>query len=328
MSPDQSLSQTEQDKIYHWLIHGGREGACDKERAGFQRWLAERPERAQKAESIQALWDHPDFYKALQLTDLSQPHGRKTNLWNAIKKHSQFAAVASILAIACGFSVFKFAINDARTSAVEHIYRTPIAQTKNNMLDDGSTLNLSANTAVSVSYSGDARELKLLQGEATFDVAKDPQRPFVVKSGNVAMTAVGTAFNVDQRDQVTELTVFEGQVKVTLLNQPEQTLLVTAGQQLQTSGSTLGNIQNINLSRYHDWRQGRIQVENMPLSELLIELNRYSNTRLIAQDPDTGSRRVSGNFSLSEIENNIKILATLHNLDVFKQGDSVIFSGR
>ncbi|MFT4920801.1 MAG: transmembrane sensor [Zhongshania aliphaticivorans] len=324
MNSDQSLSQTEQDKIYHWLIHGGRDLACTEERASFEHWLAEKPARKDKAESVKRLWCDPDFIKAVQLTNASS-HGRLATVWARASRHS----VAASILVMCGLGLFTITpwfAERGNSPSMTSTYRTQAAETTSNTLNDGSTVNLSGDTEVAVNFNERARELKLLRGEAMFDVAKDSQRPFIVQSQNLAVTAVGTAFNVDQRGKITELTVLEGIVKVALVDHPEQTRMVSAGQQLVASAKALGASRTIDLLHYDDWRLGRIRVDDMPLEELLIELNRYSDIRLMSQDRSTARKRVSGSFALRDSETNIEILATLHQLNVTRQGNAVMFS--
>lgn len=324
MMPFEKITQAEQDKICHWLIHGGRERASGAERAAFDSWLAARPAREQKARTLNALWQDPAFEAALQAADFSTAlPTTRSKLWRL--PQPVLAMAASIVAITCGLLWFKLAPGAPSSNAGTNIYQTPIAKTQQRRLNDGSTLNLNADTVVQVSYLKNARALRLVKGEAAFEVSHDPQRPFTVTSGEVAITAVGTAFNVDRRGTITELTVFEGQVKVTTLDEPNTAILVSAGQRLRSDGDDLQAVEQVDVDDHRDWRNGRLQVEDMPLAELLVELSRYSPVPLLAADRATGARRVSGSFSLYETNNNVEILATLHRLKVVRRNDATVF---
>lgn len=315
----ENLSQVDQDKIYHWLVHGGRKHAGRDERADFERWLAEDPARRERARAIESLWQDPLFTAALQSTETPAP-SRRDN-----KARLRLAMAACIGFICCGLFWFDLLPKDVGPTPMAEVYRTPIAQTQQRRLEDGSTLSLNADTVVQVSLSKETRDLRLVKGEAAFNVSHDPQRPFTVTSGAMAITAIGTAFNVDKRGTTTELTVFEGQVAVTTLSEPGSTLLVGAGQRLRSRGEYLEALEDVAVNDRRDWRDGHLQVEDMPLSELFIELSRYSHTPLLAADKAIGSRRVSGTFSLYATDSNIEILATLHHLRVVRREDATVF---
>lgn len=94
------------------------------------------------------------------------------------------------------------------------LYTTDIGERRSITLTDGSTLDLNARSKVRVEFSGAERRVELLDGQALFDVAKDPQRPFIVRSGEAIVRAVGTQFDVYRKDSGTTVTVLEGRVAV------------------------------------------------------------------------------------------------------------------
>uniref|UniRef100_UPI003B3A6D59 FecR family protein n=1 Tax=Sphingobium sp. TaxID=1912891 RepID=UPI003B3A6D59 len=96
---------------------------------------------------------------------------------------------------------------------VDH-YRTALGETRTVRLADGSLIHLNTNSSVEVALRDDIRSIRLLKGEARFDVAHDGKRPFIVNADGTLVRAVGTMFNVRLRPDVTELTVIEGIVAV------------------------------------------------------------------------------------------------------------------
>src|SRR3546814_1264895 len=81
------------------------------------------------------------------------------------------------------------------------LYRTVLGERRVVTLADGSTVSLDAASEVRVAYSERARELALVRGQARFDVAHDPRRPFAVQARDQRVVATGTAFNVDLLDR-------------------------------------------------------------------------------------------------------------------------------
>ncbi len=99
------------------------------------------------------------------------------------------------------------AIATASTSA---ILAMPVRQ----VLDDGSVVELKDDAEIAVAFTAGVRRVVLRRGEAHFEVAKDPARPFVVTAGGIEVRAVGTAFAVDYGARAVEVFVTEGRVAV------------------------------------------------------------------------------------------------------------------
>jgi transmembrane sensor len=81
-------------------------------------------------------------------------------------------------------------------------------------LEDGSIVELNRGAELRVSFSTGERHIELSRGEAHFQVAKDPNRPFTVRAGTVTVRAIGTAFNVQRRTASVDVLVTEGTVDV------------------------------------------------------------------------------------------------------------------
>ena len=91
---------------------------------------------------------------------------------------------------------------------------TQVGEVRRLTLDDGSALALNTSSVLQVKFAADERRIVLRQGEASFQVAHDEDRPFVVQAGDVSVRAVGTAFSVRMRQQELEVVVTEGVVEV------------------------------------------------------------------------------------------------------------------
>lgn len=120
----------------------------------------------------------------------------------------RFFAIAATLLVAIG------AVG-AHQYLTRNIYETNIGEQRTINLADGSTLILNADSRVRVRYSETERTIDLEEGQALFKVAKNPSRPFVVRSGEASVRAVGTQFDVYRKSTGTTVTVVEGKVAVT-----------------------------------------------------------------------------------------------------------------
>jgi transmembrane sensor len=93
-------------------------------------------------------------------------------------------------------------------------YSTDIGERRSITLADGSTVDLNARSRIQIEFSGAERHVELLDGQALFQVAKDKNRPFIVRSGDATVRAVGTQFDVYRKENGTTVTVLEGRVAV------------------------------------------------------------------------------------------------------------------
>jgi transmembrane sensor len=93
-------------------------------------------------------------------------------------------------------------------------YATGIGEQRLVRLDDGTRLSLNSGTRVRIAYDDSARRVELERGEAYFEVAHNPARPFIVTAGNHQVTALGTVFVVRYETAQTAVTLLEGRVAV------------------------------------------------------------------------------------------------------------------
>ncbi|MFD1702550.1 FecR family protein [Methylopila henanensis] len=166
-------------------------------------------------------------------------------------------------------------------------------------LADGSTLQLNASSAVAEDYSPGRRTIRLLRGQAYFEVKPDSDRPFTVEAGDARVTALGTAFDVRLGGSETDVSVTEHSVLVEFthdrpairLEEGEQVAYrASAGQLTKGAGGKLAA----------SWRNGRLVVENRPLSFVIEELNRRFSGRVLIGRPSLEARRVTGVIHMSD----------------------------
>ena len=174
------------------------------------------------------------------------------------------------------------------------------------MLPDGSRVTLNTVSAVNVDYTSRTRRVVLTAGEAFFEVAKDPARPFVVSAGSRQVIAVGTTFDVRLQDHQVKVTLVEGKVRVLTASTPPSTPLAHApavaavtlepGSTLIAKEGGIDRIEHIDVTRVTSWREGRLVFEGERLAEVVAEMNRYSREKLEIATPALADRRVSGVF--------------------------------
>jgi transmembrane sensor len=215
-------------------------------------------------------------------------------------------ALAAMLAlVAVGIVVFN--PWQAATSEPSRTYLTATGEHRDLALSDGSTIVLGARSSVQVDYSDRLRSVVLLRGQAFFEVAKDPARPFTVAAGSGTITAVGTAFNVERSAERVIVTVTEGKVEVAQ-TLPQAEAASGASQQPAPRVARLARSERIvydadghwsDVERTDSeaaiaWRDGRLRYRAEPLRHVLTGINRYSTREIVIVDPALGDLTFTG----------------------------------
>jgi len=176
-------------------------------------------------------------------------------------------------------------------------------------LKDGTIVTLNTESKIGVRFTGSDREIRLLEGEAIFDVAKDPLRPFTVAAGNTLVRAVGTSFLVRDLDgRPTEILVAEGIVDV-FRGQTNSAPGLRMGANSQAvaldvpypSIKLVGiNLDPIAVARQLAWRTGMISFEDESLGKAIEKFQRYSDLKIMVDDPEVAEQTVTGLFSIHD----------------------------
>ena len=199
-----------EDEALEWLIRldGDKPLSAEEERA-FDQWLARSPAHREQLKSLNTFWANSNVLSELMDPESIMTLSRKRLVsWFWPLPTVRVAAVASIV-VALTLS---FVFSDRHHMATNGLYVTAVGQQKNITLADDSRLQLNTNSQIQVDYSEGYRNIRLLQGEVHFEVAKDPDKPFSVYAGSGRVQAVGTAFNVYLKDDNVDVYVTEGRV--------------------------------------------------------------------------------------------------------------------
>lgn len=325
MSPssrDSSPDLTEQAIEWFVLLHSDEAGT--EQHRQFAAWLARSPahgdayaaverlygdmRRAAQAAQMTCAVSTPEPVKAARTTRLDSDAAtpefsgktihRKT-LWN--RYGSRFLQPGLAAAAAWLFAILlilpeQFHLSDAWLS--DHYTRT--GEQREIRLADGSQVLLNTNSAVTVDYGPRLRRVRLLHGQARFEVAADAARPFEVISDDLKARALGTVFEVYRKETgEISVTVQEHAVSVTAEN--GAATVVEQGQRIwYRPGHGLEEPEAVNLKLAAGWQQRRIMISDRPLGELLAEVDRYRLGRVFITDPELAKLPVTGVFSLDD----------------------------
>lgn len=214
------------------------------------------------------------------------------------------------------------------------ILETGLGETQRFTLGDGTVVTLSAASIVETTYTQERRTALLREGAAFFEVAREPDRAFFVKAGDLQVRVLGTVFDVAQASDMTRVAVAEGEVEVSYpsLLAPEgsqfrTTQTLTPGQQVAASpGGGLESVRPIAAAAIGAWRNDRLFYDGARLAELVADANRYSDTRVVIEgDIDTiANYQVRGSFNARDVDGMLLTLPEIYPVEIDRSRAGVI----
>jgi transmembrane sensor len=206
-------------------------------------------------------------------------------------------------------------------------YVTGIGELRTLTLPDGSKVEMNAQSRIRVRFSEHERALDLLSGQAMFQVVKDPQRVFLVRSGQAQVRAVGTRFDVYRKQGGTVVTVVEGRVAVTsgsapLDALPEGEILLAAGEQVTIEPLSVPLPKAANIAAATAWTRGQLMFNSTPLSAVVEEFNRHNRKHLVI-DEGVDDFPITAVFATTDYDALVEFLRTQPDLTVRADGDSI-----
>lgn len=196
---------------------------------------------------------------------------------------------------------------------LESDYMTGTAEQEKLGLQDGSEVTLAAGSAIAVSYEAGERRVKLLQGEAFFDVAPDPKRPFRVIASNAEASVLGTSFGVRLGPQGVTVAVAEGIVQVGYPGKGSVTpQKLEAGQVARLSMDGQISRTTVPPQLVAAWRRGQLYLRDETMREAVDRLRRYYSGTIILADDALAERRVTGVYNLDDPEDALLGLVRAH----------------
>ena len=306
---------TLQQQAIEWLLRLRTQELSEAETLEFGDWLSQDLSHAEAfadAEDLYQMMTQAAQMPAVELSPATnigqQPSAILTKPKPHRKRHTHhWLAVPFSLAAAWLFTVTLVLPQQASLwDALFSDYHTGTGEQRTVQLTDGSRLLLNTDTAISVDYQANARQITLHHGQAQFTVAGDKARPFTVCADELRVRALGTVFEVYRKSGGDiDVTVQEHVVATWLLNDKNKQIpptLVRQGQRLRYAdgSSTLPPPEKTDDELTGAWRQHRVMVKDRPLGELIAEIERYRKGRIFLGGAGLKNLRVTGLFSLSD----------------------------
>lgn len=286
--PDPDLQHT----AHAWVVRLTSGAAVPEDVAAAKAWCDEAPAHRQAFVEARRLW---------QLSGhLAVAPVRRT--------YKQYWPLASAAVL-----VLAVAVLLVRQNAWDADYVTARGEQQRIELADGSRILLDSGSALDVQLTANGRRIELRKGEALFEVAHDPQRPFTVQSGDLSATALGTVYSVRREAHGSAVIVAQGRVAV---RDPSGDAVLEAGEGVSQERGVISAKYPLNTDKALAWQHGRLVFEMAPLAEVLAAVERYRPGLILIGDESLRSLKVSGTFQLDRLDEGLVTLEQVFPLRI------------
>lgn len=271
-------------------------------------------------QETQWIGERPNSHKGLA-PDALRTVAVAPRAWFHRMGRSAAAAMALVVLAAVGLTFWY--VSHQGTS-----YRTEVGQTRSVPLEDGSRVTLDTGSRIEAAVRANERRIDLIHGDAYFEVAKDPMRPFVVSVDRARVVAAGTQFYVERDDDGLIVLVTEGKIRLELpTGSPQE---VAAGSEARVNATELriSHPTDMEVEEMLGWRNGYLLFRDTSLVEAVARFNRYTPKKMLIEDPSIAGIRIGGHFRLDDVQGFLWLLKSGFPINVDERGDRIVLTKR
>lgn len=288
------------DEAAHWCIRLNEADFSEQERHRLEQWLKSDPAHRRELDSMREIWtlsqDLPLEAPSLPAMAVSTPRGlSRARRYRRPLKAAAALAVVLPLAWLLGWELNLLPSGYQRFDSQGTLRTLTLA--------DGSYVQLNLNSQMSFAHYKDRRSATLAKGEAYFEVVHDASHPFLVDAGKGQVRVTGTRFNVWKDQANVVVTLIQGSVQVVSdRNRPDLQVALSPGMQAHyAQGQALAQVAPAPLISALAWRDGKLILADITLSDALPQINRYLADPLHLGDKTTGQLRIGGIYDTQNI---------------------------
>lgn len=286
-----------------WLLERNGSHCRDGE---FERWLMASPQHMDAWADVQSMWQMlgtlgPEYQRLTASPVAGIPLSKREPKRRHARRKTAFRISAGSAFVAM-LGLVTFAVLPDAVIRWQADYRTTIAQSRSVVLEDGSIVQLAADSALKVEFSAGRRDVTLLKGEAFFTVTRNAERPFIVNAQGVGITVLGTEFDVKLDNFSTQVSLASGAVKASLGDGDEARMQsLVPGERLTVERQTGSmRVDSIATDDIGTWRNGRLFVIDASVGAVVENIQRYHTAWIAIPDRDLAQTRVTGIYDLSD----------------------------
>lgn len=305
-----------------FLMHRDDDDWSPADQADLDRWLAESPTHKAAYWRLEEGWRQTDRLRALyDPVEMRQPAQRR---WHSI---ASFALAASLVIAVVGSAMWP-----RREPAQIVNLETHIGERRTARLPDGSTIDLNTNTKLRLAFEGERRSAWVSGGEAYFQIAHDPARPFVIHAGGHDVTVLGTKFSVRRERDLLRVAVVQGAVQLKGVGRGAalgSTVLPSGSTAVANSVATIVRREPLDkLDQGLRWRDGVLVLDGKTLGQAVAELNRYNRIPIVVKGDQLAAMPIGGTFQLGNREGFVRLLGEVYGVRMSRAADGKIILQR
>jgi len=235
-------------------------------------------------------------------------------------------AATVLLILSLGYIGYLHFTPPIETSLNEYV--TLPGEVKEFVLSDGTKVWLNAKTVLIASepFIDENREV-LLIGEGYFEVARDEEKPFIIKTSGLKTKVLGTHLNISAHpgDSKTEVTLYEGKVELTDKNRSENKVEMKPGQKVSfTNDENNFYIKSNELEKPAEWRTGILRFYDEDLNSISKKLERKFMTRIFIVDDEVGKLSFTASFNTEPLDKILNLLKEAHHFKTINTTNGII----
>jgi transmembrane sensor len=314
----ESVKQVE-DQAAAWLVKRDSGEWTDADQQALDQWLESSTAHTVAFIRLETLWERTQQLKLLRARAGAEDE-RRSGRWTRFRRGPPWVIAASALCACVAMLGYFQASGASYHTAVGGIAAVPLI--------DGSKILLNTNSELKVDLTESERSVRLEQGEAYFNVAYDPRRPFIVSVGETRIVAVGTAFSVWRNEDDVRIAVTKGKVRFEKSDRsnvllPPGSVVRSLRDQVTMQQRTVAEVDEA-LS----WRTGFLTFHDTTLADAVAEFNRYSTRKIILEDPAIAVLRLSGKFQFSQSDAFVRLLERSFPVQAAWGADRIVLNPR
>lgn len=282
-----------------WYVSLRESPEDDSLHAEFDRWLHADPRHGQAWTSVNNTMKifrrAPEAWREPPLTGPDRPRRHRAQWSRRHKRKLVYTAIAATGAWALLWPTISLHLR------ADHV--TGTAEIAHLRLGDGTSVALGPQSALAFETAGGKRTVRLLAGQALFDVRRDPSHPFVVEADGVTTTVLGTRFDVRRLEESTSVSVARGHVRVGVAarsyHSPTDLL---AGEWIRIDAQGRERSGKADAVMMGGWTKGEALAENRTIADVVDEIRPWFRGRIVLADAQLGERRVTGIYDVRRPE--------------------------
>jgi len=307
------------DEAANWCMRVNEPDFTEQERDQLNRWLNSDPAHQREYDAMLEIWTISEFLP----TNTPVPH---TSRPRRAHKRPLMVAAALVLALPlAGWLGWQLNVIPDSYQRFESG-----SSTRDITLADGSHVQMNLGSQLSFANFKDRRSVTLSRGEAYFEAVHDASHPFLVNAGAGQVKVLGTHFNVWTYQGQVVVTLTQGSVQVMGdRGKPDELVTLSPGMQARYDRlNTFPALGTASASQALAWREGKLILNDLPLSEALPQMNRYLDSPIHLGDRATGQLRIGGVYNTSNIAGLVQTLPKVLPVYLSRndQGETVIRS--